>query len=95
MELISEIFKGLEGVKVLESYQISYKISDRQVKKTHNVTVAGSVGMHQVEMYEKAKRDTCLVGAAVNIEIDVKVEIDVGSPFIPMHDVHQLSNDHK
>ena len=95
MELISEIFKGLEGVKVHESYQISYKISDRQVKRTHVVRVAGSVGMHQVEMFEKAKREKCLVEGAVNIEIDVKVEIDIGSPFISMHDVHQLSNDHK
>jgi hypothetical protein len=50
--------------------------------------------MHQVEMFEKAKRDVSLI-KGVNIEIDVKVEIDIGSLFIPILDVIQLSSNHK
>jgi hypothetical protein len=50
--------------------------------------------MHQVEIFEKAKRDVSIV-TGVNIEIDVKVEIDVGSLFIPILDVIQLSTNHK
>jgi hypothetical protein len=39
-----------------------------------------------VEVFKKAKRDVSIV-TGVNIEIDVKVEIDVGSLFIPILDV--------
>jgi hypothetical protein len=94
LEIISLIFKGLEGVKVHESSQISYKISEKQVKTSQVVRVTGSVGMHQVEVFEKAKRETSLV-VGVNLEIDVKVEIDVGSLYIPINDVIKLSTNHK
>lgn len=49
--------------------------------------------MHQVESYDKAKRESQLIGGE-NIEIDVKVEINVGSLYIPILDVTQLSTNH-
>jgi len=47
-----------------------------------------------VEVFEKAKRELSVV-EGVNIEIDVKVEIDIGSLFIPINDVIQLTTNLK